>query len=73
MWGTHDRLVPPAFGRHVRQWLPDAEQVTIERCGHVPQVECPEETNRLLMRFFARAARSDPAAARPLGADARAA
>ncbi len=55
MWGTHDRLIPPAFGRHVRQWLPDAEQVTIQRCGHVPQVERPEETNELLMRFFARA------------------
>jgi pimeloyl-ACP methyl ester carboxylesterase len=72
VWGAHDRLVPPAFGRHVRQWLPDAEQVTIERCGHVPQVECPEETNRLLTRFFARAARSQTAA-RSLGSDARAA
>ncbi|MGI8505339.1 MAG: alpha/beta fold hydrolase [Solirubrobacteraceae bacterium] len=54
VWGGNDRLVPPAFGRHVRKWLPDAEQVTLERCGHVPQVERPEETNELL-RFFARA------------------
>jgi pimeloyl-ACP methyl ester carboxylesterase len=73
VWGRHDRLVPPAFGRHVRQWLPAAEQVTIERCGHVPQVECPEETNRLLARFFARAAASRSGAARSLGSDARAA
>ncbi len=73
VWGSHDPLIPPGFGRHVRQWLPDAEQVTLEHCGHAPQVECPEETNRLLMRFFAGAARSDPAAARPLGAGARAA
>ena len=73
VWGTHDRLVPPAFGRHVRNSLPDAEQVTIENCGHVPQVECPEETNRLLMRFFARAARADGAATRAVGFDARAA
>jgi pimeloyl-ACP methyl ester carboxylesterase len=57
VWGSHDRLVPPAFGRHVRRWLPGAEQVTIESCGHVPQVECPEETNRLLVDFFARAER----------------
>jgi pimeloyl-ACP methyl ester carboxylesterase len=55
VWGTHDRLIPPAFGRHVGKWLPSAEQVTIERCGHVPQVERPEETNELLMRFLARA------------------
>ncbi len=55
VWGTHDRLIPPGFGRHVRKWLPSAEQVTIERCGHVPQVERPEETNELLLGFFARA------------------
>jgi pimeloyl-ACP methyl ester carboxylesterase len=55
VWGSHDRLVPPGFGRHVRRWLPRAEQVTIPECGHVPQVECAEETSRLLMDFFLRA------------------
>lgn len=59
VWGTHDRLIPPAFGRHVRKWLPSAEQVTIQRCGHVPQVERPEETNELLLEFFARADAAD--------------
>jgi pimeloyl-ACP methyl ester carboxylesterase len=55
IWGSHDWLVPAAFGRHVRQWLPSAEQVVMDRCGHVPQVEHPEQTNRLLLDFFARA------------------
>jgi pimeloyl-ACP methyl ester carboxylesterase len=55
IWGSHDPLVPAAFSRHVRQWLPSAEQVTIDQCGHVPQVERPEETNELLMGFFAQA------------------
>ncbi len=54
VWGSHDCLVPPAFSRHVRQWLPGAEQVTIDHCGHVPQVERPEETNALLSDFFRR-------------------
>jgi pimeloyl-ACP methyl ester carboxylesterase len=54
VWGSHDWLVPPAFSRHVRKWLPHAEQVTIDRCGHVPQVERPEETNALLLDFFRR-------------------
>ena len=53
IWGSHDRLVPPAFGRHVGRWLPGAPQMTISCCGHVPQVECREETNRLLLEFFA--------------------
>jgi pimeloyl-ACP methyl ester carboxylesterase len=73
IWGSHDRLVPPGFGRHVRQWLPDAEQVTIDCCGHVPQVECPEETNALLLDFFARTAGARAAGLRPVGSSARAA
>jgi pimeloyl-ACP methyl ester carboxylesterase len=55
VWGSHDRLVPPAFGRHVSKWLPGAEQVVLQNCGHVPQVERPVHTNELLLDFFARA------------------
>ena len=58
IWASHDYLVPAAFSRHVRKWLPAAEQVTIDACGHVPQVERAEETNELLLRFFARAQRA---------------
>jgi pimeloyl-ACP methyl ester carboxylesterase len=54
VWGEHDPLVPPAFGRHVARWLPSAEQVIVPGCGHVPQVERPEETDQLLEGFFAR-------------------
>ncbi|MCW3066641.1 MAG: hypothetical protein JWN32_3813 [Solirubrobacterales bacterium] len=54
VWGTHDTLIPAAFGRHVREWLPSAEQIVLGDCGHVPQVERPEQTNGMLMRFFAR-------------------
>jgi pimeloyl-ACP methyl ester carboxylesterase len=55
IWGSHDRLVPAAFERHVRRWLPQARQLTLPECGHVPQVECPERTNRLLLDFFTEA------------------
>jgi pimeloyl-ACP methyl ester carboxylesterase len=55
LWGSHDALVPAAFSRHVRKWLPSAQQHTLQACGHVPQVERPEETNALLRNFFARA------------------
>lgn len=54
VWGSHDRVIPPAFARHVAQWLPTAEQIVIEGCGHVPQVERAEQTIGLLERFFAR-------------------
>jgi pimeloyl-ACP methyl ester carboxylesterase len=55
VWGTGDKLIPSAFSRHVEQWLPSAEQVILDGCGHVPQVERPEQTNGLIRRFFAHA------------------
>jgi pimeloyl-ACP methyl ester carboxylesterase len=54
VWGSHDKLIPSGFGRHVERWLPHAEQILLDGCGHVPQIERPERTNGLLTRFFAR-------------------
>jgi pimeloyl-ACP methyl ester carboxylesterase len=54
VWSSHDRLIPERFRPHVERWLPQAEQVVLQGCGHVPQVERPEQTNGLLERFFAR-------------------
>jgi pimeloyl-ACP methyl ester carboxylesterase len=62
VWGTHDPLIPAAFSRYVRTWLPCAEQVTLDGCGHVPQVERHAETNELLLDFFARAEARVPVA-----------
>jgi pimeloyl-ACP methyl ester carboxylesterase len=53
VWGTHDKLIPAAFKRHVAEWLPTAQQIVIDCCGHVPQIECPELTNPLLRDFLA--------------------
>jgi pimeloyl-ACP methyl ester carboxylesterase len=55
VWGSHDGLIPSGFSRYVRKWLPQAEQVIFQGCGHVPQVERPDEVNDLLTQFFARA------------------
>ncbi len=54
VWGSHDPLIPAAFERHVERWLPSAEQIVLADCGHVPQVERPEQTNELLSGFLAR-------------------
>jgi pimeloyl-ACP methyl ester carboxylesterase len=53
IWGSQDKLIPAGFSRHVGEWLPDAEQIVLSDCGHVPQIERPEQTNGLLRRFFA--------------------
>lgn len=62
VWGRHDRLVPFAFAKHVEETLPAAHHLRLD-CGHVPQVELPEQTHSALSAFFGRrraAARSAP-------------
>jgi pimeloyl-ACP methyl ester carboxylesterase len=56
VWGKDDRLVPRAFSRHVAEALPQAHQVVLSDCGHVPQVELPEVTNALIRQHLEAAA-----------------
>ena len=55
VWGDEDPLVPLAFCHHVAQALPEARQVVLNECGHVPQVELPEDTNAVVHDFIASA------------------
>jgi pimeloyl-ACP methyl ester carboxylesterase len=48
VWGDCDRLIPAGFSKRVAETVPDARQVVLEECGHVPQIELPEQTNRLI-------------------------
>jgi pimeloyl-ACP methyl ester carboxylesterase len=54
IWGKQDSLVPISFARHVREALPNAEQLELP-CGHVPQLERPKETHEAILRFLAAA------------------
>lgn len=65
IWGEGDRLVPAAFSRHVAEALPPARQVTLPDCGHVPQVELPEETNMLIREQIAARPRAAGGTAAP--------
>jgi pimeloyl-ACP methyl ester carboxylesterase/putative sterol carrier protein len=51
VWGSEDRLVPARFSRHVAAVLPEATQVILPECGHVPQLELPERTHGLVREF----------------------
>jgi len=66
VWGDEDPLVPLAFARYVRDALPEARQVVIDQCGHVPQVEHPVDANALVHDFIghARASAAERAAKR---------
>jgi pimeloyl-ACP methyl ester carboxylesterase len=43
IWGASDRLVPLDYAEQMKAQLPQVGLFTIERCGHVPQVECPDK------------------------------
>ncbi len=40
--GAQDTLVTPEQSEQLAETLPNAEFVSLERCGHLPQEECPE-------------------------------
>jgi len=52
IWGARDRLLPVARARAALEGLPGARMAVIEDAGHTPQVERPEEFNRVLEAFF---------------------
>jgi pimeloyl-ACP methyl ester carboxylesterase len=61
VWGDSDRLVPAAFSRHVAEALPDARQLILPECGHVPQVELPRRTNALIREHVERPSTAETA------------
>jgi pimeloyl-ACP methyl ester carboxylesterase len=52
VWGSHDRLVPAAFARHVTTALPNSFSIVLPDCGHVPQFELPLRTLELTRTFL---------------------
>ena len=55
IWGGHDFVVPLAHAYAAQKLIPNSEVRIMERCGHIPQVERPEEFNRLVLEFLASA------------------
>lgn len=52
--GSDDQLVPLGHAQRWRQWLPNSQLVTIQRCGHSPNVERPDVFARALFEFLSR-------------------
>ena len=51
IWGKQDTLVPIGFEAHVKETLPSARHLELD-CGHVPQVERPQETHAAIAAFL---------------------
>ncbi len=52
VWGRNDWLVPARFEHHISRALSNSDSVILDECGHVPQYEHPEKTNRLIRDFI---------------------
>ena len=52
LWGDSDGVVPPAYGEAFQRLLPQATLKTIARCGHIPQLEQPEEFISAIQGFL---------------------
>ncbi|MEO7265467.1 MAG: alpha/beta hydrolase [Ferruginibacter sp.] len=54
IWGNNDSITPPFVGKEFNRLIPNSELHFIDKCGHAPMMETPEEFNRVLDGFFAK-------------------
>jgi len=52
IWGREDALTPLALAERFKREIAGAELVVIDKCGHVPQLEKPAESNAALLGFL---------------------
>lgn len=48
IWGKQDNVTPPQVAEDFAKLLPDANLYWIDKCGHAPMMEHPEEFNKIL-------------------------
>lgn len=48
IWGKNDVVTPPEVADEFHSLLPDSDLYWIDKCGHAPMMEHPDEFNRLL-------------------------
>ncbi len=52
VWGREDAITPLRVGEIYAQAIPRARLATIEQCGHMPEMEKPDEFTALVRNFF---------------------
>jgi 2-hydroxy-6-oxonona-2,4-dienedioate hydrolase len=60
IWGNNDTITPPFVGQEFQKLIPNSELHFIDKCGHAPMMETPEEFNKILHKFLRKL--SEPAA-----------
>ncbi len=52
IWGSDDKVTPPFVAEEFHNLLPNSELYFIDKCGHAPMMEVPEEFNKILFNFL---------------------
>ncbi len=52
IWGRNDTITPPEVAEDFKNLLPNSELYWIDKCGHAPMMERPEEFNTILDKFL---------------------
>lgn len=52
IWGKNDNVTPPHVAEEFNEKLPDSDLYWIDKCGHAPMMEHPEEFNKILASWL---------------------
>ncbi|MEY2918551.1 MAG: hypothetical protein RIS73_2265 [Bacteroidota bacterium] len=52
IWGNNDTITPPFVGKEFNRLIPNSELYFVDKCGHAPMMEVPDEFNSLLDSFL---------------------
>jgi pimeloyl-ACP methyl ester carboxylesterase len=52
IWGNQDIITPPFVGEEFQKLIPNSELHFIDKCGHAPMMEVPDEFNVILGNFL---------------------
>jgi 2-hydroxy-6-oxonona-2,4-dienedioate hydrolase len=60
IWGNNDIITPPFVGEEFHKLIPNSELHFIDKCGHAPMMEVPDEFNKLLETFLIKQRQPSP-------------
>lgn len=52
VWGSNDSITPPFVAKEFNKLIPNSELYFVDKCGHAPMMEAPEEFNAILHKFL---------------------
>ncbi len=52
VWGNDDTITPPFVGQEFHKLIPNSELYFVDKCGHAPMMEVPDEFNAILHKFL---------------------